>query len=103
MQTTSLRQMQQEMFAKIDASGDGSLDKTELTSWLEQMPSAQDDQNMDADSLITELDTDGDGVISATEMAAFQPPMPPGPPPEAMQSSNSGTQSAAAKSINVVV
>lgn len=59
-------EMRQRMFSKIDANGDGKIDKGELTKVVAKGsqggPSAAD--------IISKLDTDGDSSISQSEFAA---------------------------------
>lgn len=52
-----------EMFAKMDANGDGTLDETELGGIAAKT-------GKDASQILTDLDTDGDGKVSKTEMDA---------------------------------
>lgn len=57
-----LSTMVQSIFKKTDTSGDGSIDKTELQSLL------QNSQNVDVNQLFSNLDTDSDGKISTGEV-----------------------------------
>lgn len=82
----SARPNPEEMFAKIDANGDGSIDKSELQSFTEKM-SNQDGDTIDISKMFTDIDTDGDGAISQDEFLAAKPPDPPqgmgpGQPPD---------------------
>jgi Ca2+-binding EF-hand superfamily protein len=56
--------MQEKLFAKADANGDGAIDKTELTTLME---SSGTDQSVSADDLFSRMDADGDGQISQQE------------------------------------
>lgn len=63
-------QNSQDLFAKLDKSGDGSIDKTELKSFLDYVGNkAGSDQSLDADALFSALDGDGDGKLSSQELA----------------------------------
>jgi Ca2+-binding EF-hand superfamily protein len=57
----SLSEMRQAMFNKIDTSGDGSIDKSEITALIEQNTSTL------VDGLFGNLDADQDGLISQIE------------------------------------
>jgi len=83
---TSARPKPEEMFAKIDSNGDGSIDRTEMQSFSEQI-SNQDGDAIDISQMFAEIDTDGDGAISQDEFLAAKPPAPPqgmgpGEPPD---------------------
>jgi Ca2+-binding EF-hand superfamily protein len=83
---TSARPKPEEMFAKIDSNGDGSIDKTEMQSFSEQI-SNQDGDTIDISKMFTDMDTDGDGSISKDEFLAAKPPemkggQGPGQPPD---------------------
>ncbi len=56
--------MQEKLFAKADTNGDGTIDKTELTTLME---STGTDQSVSADDLFSQMDSDGDGQISQQE------------------------------------
>jgi Ca2+-binding EF-hand superfamily protein len=57
----SLAEMRQAMFNKIDTSGDGSIDKNEITALIEQNTSTL------VEGLFTNLDSDQNGLISQIE------------------------------------
>jgi Ca2+-binding EF-hand superfamily protein len=57
----SLSEMRQAMFNKIDTSGDGSIDKDEMTALIQQNTSTL------VDGLFGNLDADQDGLISQIE------------------------------------
>lgn len=57
----SLAEMRQAMFNKIDTSGDGSIDKSEITALIEQNTSTL------VEGLFGTLDSDEDGLISQIE------------------------------------
>ena len=67
-------------FQKIDSNGDGSLDKTEISSFADKI-SEKTGQSLDADQLFSKLDTNGDDLISQEEFDAGRPE---GPPPGMM-------------------
>jgi hypothetical protein len=91
--TNGLSPMQQNVFGKLDADGDGSVTSTELQS-------AFGADNKDAaDYVMSKLDTNGDGSISQSEFGAgttkgmgHHHHMHAGPPPDASQSAQ-GDQS----------
>ncbi len=58
---TSLSEMRQAMFNKIDTSGDGAIDKNEITALLEQNASTL------VEGLFGTLDSNQDGLISQIE------------------------------------
>jgi Ca2+-binding EF-hand superfamily protein len=59
-------EMQQRMFSKIDANGDGKIGKDELTQMVAKGPQG----GPSADDIMSKLDTDGDSSISQSEFAA---------------------------------
>jgi Ca2+-binding EF-hand superfamily protein len=63
--TAALSQMWQKMFNKIDTKGDGSIDKTELSAFLQQT-TAQDTSSF-VDEIFSKLDTNQDDLISQIE------------------------------------
>lgn len=69
------RDPRQMMFARLDQSGDGKLDKTELGSFAEKL-SSMTGQTITADQLLKLGDKNGDGTLSADELPP--PPPPPG-------------------------
>jgi Ca2+-binding EF-hand superfamily protein len=62
----SLKEMQQKMFQKADADGDGQISKTELSSI--QPKGSQN--NSSSDDMFSKLDSDADGAISRAESDA---------------------------------
>lgn len=83
---TSARPKPEDMFAKIDSNSDGSIDKTEMQSFSEQI-SNQDGDTIDISRMFADMDTDSDGLISQDEFLAAKPPEPPqgmgpGQPPD---------------------
>lgn len=60
--------LQQQLFNKVDSNGDKSIDKTELTSFLDSVSEQTGTDSVDSESLLTAMDTDGSGDISETEL-----------------------------------
>ncbi len=90
--STMLKQMQEEMFKKVDTNGDGSISKEEFS----QLSNSGESQGgLDAESMFTSLDADNDGAINRLESdasiarlaqqmesrGAGPQGQPPGPPP----------------------
>jgi hypothetical protein len=62
--------MLQKLFSKIDGNGDGSIDKSELTSFLQDAQSSTQSgstQTVDLNSALSALDTNSDGSITQQE------------------------------------
>jgi Ca2+-binding EF-hand superfamily protein len=59
--TASLSEMRQKMLSQIDTNGDGSIDKSEMTTFVQQNTSSIFDE------LFNNLDTDKDNLISQIE------------------------------------
>jgi Ca2+-binding EF-hand superfamily protein len=55
-----------QIFSKLDANGDGSFDKTELTSFV-QGAQAAGDTSVDVDKIFSALDANGDGSVTKQE------------------------------------
>jgi len=70
---TSMIQMRQQMFSKIDTNGDGKHDADELSAMVANGPQG----GPGSEDILTQFDTDGDGSISECEFNAAQP-RPPG-------------------------
>lgn len=79
-QMAAMRGQMGNPFDKIDSNGDGSIDKTEFSSFADEI-SERTGRSIDVDQKISELDTDGDGLVSQEEFKAGRPE---GPPPEMM-------------------
>lgn len=81
MYQSSMAQMRQKMFSKIDTNGDGKLDADELAAMVANGPKG----GPTADDILGKIDTNGDGAISESEFNAGQdqaqgaggPPPPP--------------------------
>jgi Ca2+-binding EF-hand superfamily protein len=80
-QPPSLEEMQEEMFTRADANGDGTIDADELATMAANGPEGRPT----AEELLAQLDSDEDGVLSRAESDAGIERMhqnrPPGPPP----------------------
>ncbi len=61
-------QKAQELFAKLDVNGDGSVDASELQSLTDYI-SQKTGTKVDSASLMKAIDTDGNGSISSTELS----------------------------------
>ncbi|MDQ1318485.1 MAG: hypothetical protein QG588_2147 [Candidatus Poribacteria bacterium] len=79
-QMTAMRGQRENPFKKMDANGDGSLDKTEISALADKI-SEFTGQSIDADKLMTKLDTSKDGLINQEEFDSGRPQGPQGPPP----------------------
>lgn len=66
MSSTYISQMREKMFQKLDSSGDGKLDSSEISKALSGGSQSSDS----ASSLISALDTDEDGLLSQLELDA---------------------------------
>ena len=71
---SSMIQMRQQMFGKIDTNGDGKHDADELAQMVANGPKG----GPCVEDILGRFDTDGDGSISESEFsAAGTPPLPP--------------------------
>lgn len=66
-----MRALQQQMFQRMDADGDGKLSSAELTKGSDSMPKLSG-MPKTAD-IMKSLDTDGDGSLSSSEFEAGNP------------------------------
>ncbi len=84
MDPTAMQARRDEMFAKVDQNGDGSLDKTEFQAMAEKM-AERTGESMNVDEMFTQMDANSDGKLDQSEleagMEAMRPDMPPPPPP----------------------
>jgi Ca2+-binding EF-hand superfamily protein len=71
---TTMKAHREEMFSKMDANGDGSVDKAEFTSFAKQLSSKVGGAK-DPEDIFAEIDTDGDGSITKAESDAFDEKM----------------------------
>ena len=73
------------MFERMDANGDGKLDKAEITKMAEMRAQQQGDPAKASpervDAFIKFLDANGDGVVDKAELAAKQKARAEPPPP----------------------
>jgi Ca2+-binding EF-hand superfamily protein len=67
------------MFAKVDADGSGSVDKTELQGLLDKMAEKSGNTLGSADDLMTKMDSDGNGSLSKDELDAGMKSLMPKP------------------------
>lgn len=70
----SMQQMRENRFAKMDANGDGKIDKSELSSFFDEM-AQKTGKSMDVDKIFAEVDTNNDGYISKEEDVAQEAKM----------------------------
>jgi hypothetical protein len=77
-----------DLFTKVDANQDGSLDESEVATFAEKM-SEMTGQSADAAEMMAKFDSDEDGAISADEFKAGEPQGPPPPPPGGVQAADS--------------
>lgn len=88
-----------DLFAKVDTDGDGSVSKTEMSDFVAKMGKNADSSS---DDKFAKLDTDADGALSQAEFEAGRPQAPSasqggapmGPPPGAGGAEKSGSTSA---------
>lgn len=90
MSTEAMAQMKEKMFTKLDSDGDGSLNKTELETFAEEL-SEKSGGEVNIDEFISSLDSDGDGVVTEEEFMAGKPMGPPPPPPPDSESEATDT------------
>jgi len=69
---TSMMQMRQQMFSKIDTNGDGKHDADELSAMVANGPQG----GPGVEDILAQFDTDGDGSISESEFNTAQPGSP---------------------------
>ncbi len=69
--TSSAQKQRPNLFNEIDSNQDGTIDKAELTSFI-QSQANQKSNSVNIDQLFSKLDTDGNGSISKSESDAFQ-------------------------------
>ena len=59
--------MAQDLFAKLDTSGQGYLDKSELQAGLDQVSLSSKASSMSVNNLMAKLDANGDGKVTESE------------------------------------
>jgi len=62
-------EMKQQMFAKVDTDGDGSIDRSEFESMAEKL-SERSGQSIDVEKAFASLDTNADGLLAKAEIEA---------------------------------
>ena len=67
------------MFAKVDADGNGGVDKSELQTMLDDISKKSGKTLGSADDLMTKMDSNGDGSLSKDELAAGMKSLMPRP------------------------
>jgi Ca2+-binding EF-hand superfamily protein len=74
-----MKARQEEMFAKMDTNGDGTIDKAEFAAFAPPQGEKSGRPGPSVDEMFAAMDSDGDGSITKTEMEAFQKshPRPP--------------------------
>lgn len=78
LDASKLKARQEEMFAKMDTDGDGTIDKAEFAAFGQQQQQTNAVSGMpSADEIFSQMDSDGDGSVSKAEFEAFKPPKPP--------------------------
>jgi len=70
---------QDKMFAKVDADGSGSVDKTELQGLLDHIAKKTGKSLGSADDVMAKLDSNGDGSLSKDELKAGMKSLMPAP------------------------
>lgn len=71
---SSVQNQRPSMFDSIDTNHDGSIDKAELTSFMQNHKGPKGD-SVNIDQLFSKIDTNGDGSISKAESDAYQAKM----------------------------
>ncbi|MBW2605134.1 MAG: EF-hand domain-containing protein, partial [Deltaproteobacteria bacterium] len=80
VQMTAMHGKMGNPFEKIDSNGDGSIKKTELSSFAGEI-SEMTGRSVDVDQMISKFDADNDGLISQEKFKAGRPE---GAPPDMM-------------------
>ncbi|MCF9004326.1 XopAW family type III secretion system calcium-binding effector [Pseudomonas syringae] len=73
--STSNKKFQEELLAKLDSDGDGSIGKNELSSALSS--NSKDGITVSLSKAFSDLDSNDDDSLDADELAAMTPPPPP--------------------------
>lgn len=63
-------QMASDVFSKLDTSGKGYIDKTDLQNALSGLSSDDQKNSLSADEMFSALDSDSDGKVTQSEMSA---------------------------------
>lgn len=64
------RRQQDDLFTKVDTSGDNKVDKTEFSALAKKL-SENAGNSIDVDDAFSTYDTDGDGTLSADELSTY--------------------------------
>jgi len=92
-----------EMFNSIDADGSGTIDESELTSFIDEL-ARNTGIEINAEEALASYDADGDGALSPDEMdtmmAATMPPPPPPPPSQVVAAYNQTTADSDSETIS---
>lgn len=71
--------MKERLFAKVDADGSGSVDRTEMQSLVDRISEKTGQSVGNADELLTGMDSDGDGSLNSDELDAGMKSLLPPP------------------------
>ncbi len=63
---------QDQLFARIDANGDGQISPDEMNAFRQNLPGASESDSAKKQNLFNKIDTNGDGSISKDEWAAHR-------------------------------
>ena len=88
-QMSSMRSQMKNPFDEMDTDGNGSLNKSEISSLAEKM-SEKTGESVSADDLMARMDSDEDGQVTQEELKSD---CPQGPPPGMMGMSGGGNES----------
>ena len=83
MLSQSMQQRKDDLFSKVDSSGDGSIDTTEFSELARKL-AENSGSSIDADEAFSTYDADGDGVLNEEELDTFMKDNAPPPPPGGM-------------------
>jgi|GEM_PF-2546088 len=97
-QAPDASQTAEKMFSKVDTNGDGSIDKTEFATAIQNRGDSGKGQAVNADDLFSKIDSNGDGTVSKAENTDYLKQLqaqrkagapngdgPPPPPPDSGQ------------------
>ena len=89
--------MQQKMFAKVDADGSGGIDKTELQTLVDKVAKKTGvTSTSTTDELFSKVDTNGDGTVSSDELSKSMKDIMP--PPSTMEFAQSRSDTGSSSS-----
>ena len=92
MMMQSMQQRQDDMFKKIDSSGDGKIDKTEFSDLAKKL-SEMSGSSINADNAFAKYDANKDGTLSKNELTSFMKDNAPAPPSGAEKSGGASKSS----------